>query len=852
MIERIRLNGLRVQELVEQPELITILKEEELDKIFDEKEIKIYKQIEKEKLLKLIARYGTNINKLIISNKIVKRINTLDYENLIEIFDKYFEEKILKEDFSPVVSLELKEKFKTHFLTEDAPEELKNEYYDLYVIPEVLFNPSYEKYYKNIDTKTLLNRIFKKSFAQIIYEIFGEDSKKHLCENYETIRYFYQKKKLNILKEWYKRTNYKYIPNKNFIGIVDLEEIDKLLNAYPLWKEIIKTRFKTLTEAEEKALIKLAKIFGVFDGDIVGFNKLKKLLVEIPRKVEGIGATYLKYYLEEEFLKEIKPILQKDGINFSSDKALSEYIYEELGPYEIIFKLNQQKYRKNINYLREYIEEKISSIVLNNNNIRKIFGEMEAKYNKEFRDFIFENIVEILNNYELMINIQKIQKEFQTLKIINQNKKVTLDMVYKYIYEKKYEEILPGIERFTDMSAKLHYNKQLYLTLREIYNLTRKRVKSSIPRVKGKTKNYNYEILRLDDPKAFFMADYFGNCQGITYVGDGVMFHSSIEANGRILLISDNEGNLIAESWLWRNGNYLCFDSLEVNDRLIKEGNNTQIYEELLNIIKEVSKQIQEKEEEILNNLFEENKITEEEYQETKLKTITLGIGENPFTPFILEKIKDQILIDVIDNKKPLITEKYYGEKLFKIYLKDSIEKVYIINEGENKTENTKQLNLYVDEENSKTKEEIDIIDIKMINSIKNEEENNISDFKNFKDIVNQYCLDENNTKIIISPNYILIYEEKEEEIIIADIFKLETIQTTDIFKLIEVRKNYYENPVINTVEIEDISQIVNEQIKLTLEQLINNKNINLSNLDESKRDYINNLLNIKNKIKRI
>ena len=35
-------------------------------------------------------------------------------------------------------------------------------------------------------------------------------------------------------------------------------------------------------------------------------------------------------------------------------------------------------------------------------------------------------------------------------------------------------------------------------------------------------------------------------------------------ASSYVMNIKDNEGNIVAQSWVWRNGNTLCFDNIEV------------------------------------------------------------------------------------------------------------------------------------------------------------------------------------------------------------------------------------------------------------------------------------------------
>lgn len=90
----------------------------------------------------------------------------------------------------------------------------------------------------------------------------------------------------------------------------------------------------------------------------------------------------------------------------------------------------------------------------------------------------------------------------------------------------------------------------------------RNRGYSSIPKVEGQLGDFSYKILDLADPMAVAVG-YLSHCcfvvRGISY---SALKHSMQSRNGRTFVVY-YKGQFLTQSWVWRNGDVICFDSVE-------------------------------------------------------------------------------------------------------------------------------------------------------------------------------------------------------------------------------------------------------------------------------------------------
>ena len=96
----------------------------------------------------------------------------------------------------------------------------------------------------------------------------------------------------------------------------------------------------------------------------------------------------------------------------------------------------------------------------------------------------------------------------------------------------------------------------------ELCKDARNREYSSIPKVEGKMGDFTYEILNLKNSLAVAVG-YLSHCcfvvRGISYSS---LKHSMQSKNGRTFVVY-YKGQFLTQSWVWRNGDIICFDSVE-------------------------------------------------------------------------------------------------------------------------------------------------------------------------------------------------------------------------------------------------------------------------------------------------
>ena len=186
---------------------------------------------------------------------------------------------------------------------------------------------------------------------------------------------------------------------------------------------------------------------------------------------------------------------------------------------------------------------------------------------------------------------------------------------------------------------------------REWYKVMKGRKYSSIPKVTGNLDEYTYEILDLDDPSALAVGYLTRCCFLIDGLSRESLYHSISSKNGRTFVVKKN-GELIAQSWVWRNGNFLCFDNVETRGKYS--------YDTLLSVYQQASQELLEK-----SNASENPK--------ESLKVITYGTSESkmsrPSKIFAgtLPRVLENVGYSDAKDEQCILAEKeydtlYYGE----------------------------------------------------------------------------------------------------------------------------------------------------------------------------------------------
>ena len=178
----------------------------------------------------------------------------------------------------------------------------------------------------------------------------------------------------------------------------------------------------------------------------------------------------------------------------------------------------------------------------NNSVINKMIRGDIPEFERYFTEFCncFEEIKEIWNG---VLSVKRIVQHFEDIELPI--------------------ELKPDEIEFKHALMEMNTTDQVLLS--EAIGLckdARNRCDSSIPKVEGQIGDYNYKILDLDDPMAVAVG-YLSHCcfkvGGISY---SALKHSMQSRNGRTFVVY-YKGQFLTQSWVWRNGDVICFDSVE-------------------------------------------------------------------------------------------------------------------------------------------------------------------------------------------------------------------------------------------------------------------------------------------------
>lgn len=817
---------------------------------FDEQQ-DLLKVLDKDTFLNLCARYGRylevrknidnteNKTPLQIQDEFDKQIIDLCRSGRINYFKKEAPEFLLKEE--------------DLFLSEDAPKDLVDKFYstinDQLNFTDLKKHPEWMPYLegKAIDT-ALLRSSYKKDELKKYLKYFGDKAIKLGINRADTVQPMIEEENVDLMKKWYDKTNQKFIPDIVIMKNFELDNADKFLINGPVWSTLM--RIKSMTEKEEtkEALLKIAYTFGAFDNDNSGLKKAIDLFKSIPRELKNENIEIIDYfkeiesyedkylennYLPKEFVdfKNLKDILIKEGFKYDESKSITENIYkqQEDGSYKLMF--NQQACPKATEIIRENLERNLPCPVISPAKAHQLFGGFEMRYDKDFREFFLNNFEIINNDFDAPRYLSSIQKQFKDIKTVNSNRYLTWDLAVSYVQSNKYVDIEVGNEKVAEISSIAGYSQEEFNTLQKIYDYGKTRIFNSIPRVENTVGDYKYEFLKLNDPLAMAIGTLTDCCQELNNAAEMCMEHSMVSKEGRIFIVKDSENSIIAQSWTWRNKNTLCFDNIEIPDRAFHRKESAgidrdvfanQVYE----VYKKAAQEIIKKDQEKYKEALDKNEITKEDYDLLKLNRVTVGSGYNDIASALQKNAK----IDTGVLSRPM----YFNapvELRKSLYTNDS-QTQYILEQEENaKRANTIKTapNLYHDDydilDNS-TFNEKNLLQLEKLELITKGPDADLKTEVSFYDnsngyiprISRNYGIQEENTKILLHPNFAIIYEDKGYEINIADI-----LYNT---KVGEEQRNIEDKVIM--------------QINLGINQIADNREIDTRLLEGKAKDMFN------------
>ena len=557
-------------------------------------------------------------------------------------------------------------------------------------------------------------------------------------------------------------------------------------------------------------------------------NKFEDIEIEEITKVLSIMDLY----------QELKNSMEKENLRIEPGEGPLEKIYQKNKDGSYSLRINAQSYPTSSVWARRILEKMEGFPILTSKIAGEYFVNFDMKYQPSFREFFLRNYESIIEDKRYLANISKIQSDFPKVERAykNNNKKqlLNLDFACRQVEKNRFKNVQVGNEQAASEVAKVEtnnylkngkrcYNQQDWEDLQEIYNEGKQRVTSSIPRIENKKGQYSYEILRLDDCLALTIGDRTDCCQCLLEAGASCMKHSMTNKHGRIFVVRDEQETIIAQSWVWRNEDILCFDNIEVPDQQmylhgIEKGEEdlsirNEFTDAILAVYQKAAREIIEEDNRVYKELEKEGKITKEQYERSHLRKATTGEGFSN----ILGSLKT--LPQDSERVKPLPSGKLYTDSQIAQYIlaeSDAPKE----EKGRRYEENTfpvfyDSYKEYSDKNFTETM--LETLQKLEVVTKKDLEYSNLEEIDDLNHIVSttaiNYELNPEKTKIILHPNFAIIYEKEDDKVIIGDLL--------------------YNTEIKSREGIKNIENIVLMQMSSALNQIIESKEVDLRHLNE-------------------
>lgn len=780
--------------------------------------------------------FGEGLNKQELENEIQKSIEN----NIINRFKNSQRGRRAKSNNHYSIYNENVPSFfrKNHpdmFLDDNAPEELKDVFYDdrLKNIPTSIFNDGIAGLnFKLIKehpewNEFLIGKELKRAFPTEYYELFDRFGSPTLMKiglrNPQMIEQIVINHREETLENWYKSTAGKFLPHHVVMLNFPEAEIDGFLGNIKWWSQLMKIEEYSLNDDAKSALLKSAYSMGVFHGESKGFNEMIKLFTGLPKDLS-----------KAEYEKVIETV---EGDN----KELIEQVYKIDENKKYTLRYNEQADRNKTKNIRNILEKAELSKVLTPQKAHQIFGAFSMEYNPAFTKFFIKNVEQIISDPEYTADIASMQRQFKDITRTNAGRTLTLEAARDYVKSIVYEDIEIGNEGVAEQAKLAGYTQEDFEELQKLYNEGETRDFSSIPRIQGKLNGYTYEMLRCDDPLTLTIGHFTDCCQEINNAGQTSMEHSMVSPDGRVFVVRDNQGRIAAQSWFWRNQYVGCFDNIEIPDKIFDlyekehpEVGKQGLTKEVLEVYKKAATELMKEDEKVYKELLENEIITQEQYDSLLLGKVTIGLGYND--------IADAIESDKSLHEENEIVGVKKTDRLPNPYT--DAGKQYGIVQRENIVKSDEP-NLYVHQD------EIPVYDSNnMTNTIlltmkrmeqahdrdnlayvreQGEDENTSKSQKIINGIAEEYELNPDITKIIATARIAIIYSKENEKTKIADVFSapIKSDLTQEQREKAEKHVMYQLKKALKQLEVEkeklDISSLEEDQkqmIEMAIEEL--------------------------------
>ena len=728
------------------------------------------------------------------------------------------------------------------FISEQAPEELKEVFYTSNTPLTFELLRQHKDWLPYLEGKNILLRLKKRNIGirglEQLFEKYGEQEALRIgMKNPESVMQMLSENKFDVLSDWYDKLH--FVPHHVVMKEFPFEQADKFVASGKKWSQLMRIERHNINEDSKAALLKASMCFGVFDNDMDGFNKTMQLFSDIPKTLSSQDMQRMIDFIQKQISSLGDNPDPKMVEDYNKQLALIQQCYGQNVDGIYSLKINSQQNKNIVQTLRNIMEEANVSTILTADKAHKLFGAFVMKYDPDFRDFILKNMDTILSSDEYISYISSMQKQWSEIRAINSNLVLTLDLAMAYVKSNSYTDVQVGNIILAEKVSERGYNQQDFERLQQIYNYAKMRVFSTIPRVHFETDEYICEMIRLDDPIALVIGKLTDCCQELGNAAESCMTHSAVDKTGRIFYIRDKEGRPIAQSWVWRNQNVLCFDNIEIPEKAftnaVRNGISREQFTDTIYVLyQRAAQELMEKDEVEFRKLLEEGKITEEQYEALKLGKVTVGTGYND--------IKESLKRNAVKDSGKLVEPLPYTSPIngsHHLYDHDHLEGQYIVAGKQDVIASDYEVPaIYSDEfvihDNSNTKQQ-DVLMLQKLelttkgDSYSGRTQSDETD-KIVSDIAYNYGLNPETTRIIMNANFAIIYDTTNEEVIVGDIL--------------------YNTSFINQGQQVDITDKVAMQIRMAIEQIgVKGKKLNISRLSQEQLEMCNKAMNLETEI---
>lgn len=754
------------------------------------------------KIMELILTYGNRFTEIGPPYELQELIRTGSVSEIKDALNDVIRKQILNGEiiYTAEDKSLLGPGYESMFLSSDAPDDLKKIFYSgkLY-FKYISSNPSWLPYLENVDLRLVLsyNMAYYSDSIDKFYKLFGEKANKLIVHKASTIDDMFIREKTDLMYDWYLKTGRTFIPSSVVMLNFDFNEADKFFEYRKDWAVLAKNPRYSFTNESLEALLRLSYVFGVFDGDRKAMNKINSVISGIPNTL-NLNDKFNLNRMVNDILKEsdqvifddatapigfyeyynILSAMEKEGLVVDKETSIFKQVYSE-GDLSRL-KINAGKYPQTVEAIRTFMETVSFYKVVTASDAHFAFGRLEMKYDPDFRDFLLDNLNDIVHNPDYYKRLPILQKKFDTYRNTYLSGHYDLESMFSSLGIGNYINVDTGNIGLAQTVTITGYPEEYFEHYQYVYNYGKLRSHSSIPRVVGSKNGFTYEMLRLDDPLALTVGYHTGCCQDIGENGAWCMVHSVTNDNGRVMIVRDDENNLVAQSWVWRDKDLICFDDIEfpktshfASLAAKKAGSVANFTDKILDVYKEAASELIKIDNETFDKLYEEGKIDSEQYK-LRVSKVTVGKGFNESEA----AVKRNTLKDSTPRRPPILDKipevfsyKPYTDAQEQFVLSDTGREEEISSAGDLLNYN----DLYEEYTDS------DFIDNRsLILTLCDLERETKGEMDATEDILSKdhpcdtltfYYRAKNTVKVVMNPNFAIIYDVLDDGVLVHDLF---------------------------------------------------------------------------------